>query len=59
MAREPEKSVSKDDLKKEAEKASPLPSQLEPYPHGNPPDPEDIFQQAHGFRRAPAKEEKK
>lgn len=28
----------------------------EPYPTGSPPDPEDQFEAAHGFRRAPKKE---
>lgn len=28
----------------------------QPYPTGNPPDPEDAFEQAHGFRRTPKKE---
>lgn len=27
------------------------PSQLEPYPSGSPPDPEDEFERIHGFRR--------
>lgn len=29
------------------------PSQLQPYPQGNPPDPEDTFEKMHGFRRVP------
>jgi hypothetical protein len=32
------------------------PSQLQPYPHGNPPDPEDEFEKIHGFRREAPKE---
>ena len=27
------------------------PTQLQPYPQGQPPDPEDEFQRIHGFRR--------
>jgi len=29
----------------------------EPYPQGNPRDPEDDFEAAHGFRRAPPESE--
>lgn len=43
-------------------KAAPKPDQIDnrsddvesaqkPYPHGNPPDPEDEFEKIHGFRR--------
>ena len=28
-----------------------VPSQLQPYPFGSPPDPEDEFEKIHGFRR--------
>jgi len=58
---------SKDDLKteqdkaggkqpvnppKEPEKATPVETQQhEPYPTGSPPDPEDAFEQTHGYRR--------
>jgi len=29
---------------------------VDPYPTGSPPDPEDQFEAAHGFRRAPPAE---
>lgn len=62
MAKTPDKKPTDkpDDEKTEAakteqEKAG-VGSAQEPYPEGNPPDPEDTFEQAHGFRRTPKKE---
>jgi hypothetical protein len=60
--------ITADDVKTEQEKGPPDPAApaqeppgsvepvtvgtKEPYPQGNPPDPEDQFYAAHGFRRA-------
>jgi hypothetical protein len=60
--------ITADDVKTEQEKGAPDPVEpvpertiaepltlgpREPYPQGSPPDPEDQFFAAHGFRRAP------
>jgi len=55
------KAKAKDDEAK-AKAKEPKPDQItslsddvdsaqKPYPHGNPPDPEDEFEKIHGFRR--------
>jgi hypothetical protein len=69
MAKEPDKNAEKE-AEREAEKAgreaakaerkeeaAPKPVEpTEPYPTGSPPDPEDAFEAAHGFRREKPKE---
>jgi hypothetical protein len=42
--------------KDEAPADAPVNTAQEPYPTGNPPDPEDEFEKMHGFRRTPKKE---
>ena len=69
MAREPDRNAEREAEKaereaeetkrkagKEAPKVEKPIEASEPYPTGNPPDPEDVFEQAHGFRREKAKE---
>ncbi len=57
MAKEPEKNDEPKTKDKTASKAEDAP-QLEPYRTGSPPDPEDQFFAAHGFRREAPKKEK-
>jgi len=51
-----ESKVEKEDEAEEQEQAKPASEEIvdsaaKPYPHGNPPDPEDEFEKIHGFRR--------
>jgi hypothetical protein len=58
MATEPKPAPKPDDNEKKPAEKQPAEKQekpiepTEPYPTGNPPDPEDQFFAAHGFRRA-------
>jgi len=54
MAKTPDKNDEPKTKTKEPE--APVNTAAEPYPTGNPPDPEDQFEAAHGFRRTPKKE---
>jgi hypothetical protein len=47
---EPKKAPKKDEAEVQVDTAK------EPYPTGNPPDPEDEFEKMHGFRREKPKE---
>jgi hypothetical protein len=63
VSEENQKGASADEVKREQEKVEeakdPAEKPIEPgqpYPTGNPPDPEAAFEAAHGFRREKAKE---